>query len=100
MLFDEIAKNLTTKYDEAVFKFLASEGYDIKKPYDIKQLKSIAKKLEKEDRFIDIIDYVETDFEKSTATFYYVPFFNSISNPLSQETRNEIIQKLIKMKGK
>ena len=89
MFFDEVARNLAAKYDEAVFKFLASEGYDIKKPYDIKQLKSISKKLEKEDRFIDIIDYVETDFEKSTATFYYVPFFNSISNPLSDEAKNE-----------
>ena len=85
-------------YDDMLAKFLEDNGYEIKKPYDINQLKQIAKDLEKQDKFIDMLEYQEFDNESQSCIFYSLPFFNSISNPLSEECRQEILNKFIKSK--
>ena len=88
-LVDKMRKDMEDMYCE----FLTNNGYKIDKPYNIKQLEEIQKDLEKQDKFIDCLEYTEFSKNCEQAYHYIIPFFNSISNPLSEEDREFIIKK-------
>jgi hypothetical protein len=88
-LVNKMKKDLDNMYCE----FLEENGYKIDKPYNIEQLKQIKEDLEKQDKFLDYVEYTEFSKNSEQAYHYVIPFFNSISNPLTEETRNEIIEK-------
>ena len=79
--------------DKMYCEFLEENGYKIDKPYNIEQLKQIKADLEKQDKFVDCLEYTEFADNCTQAYHYVIPFFNSISNPLSEETRNKVIEK-------
>ena len=79
--------------DKMYCEFLEENGYKIDKPYNIEQLKQIKEDLEKQDKFVDYLEYTEFADNCTQAYHYVIPFFNCISNPLTEETRNEIIEK-------
>lgn len=81
--------------DDALCKFLENNGYKIDKPYNVNQLEEIRLELAKQDKFVNFIDY--TDYENKgdsvIACHYIIPFFDSISNPLDEDYKNELILK-------
>lgn len=79
--------------DKMYCEFLEENGYKIDKPYNREQLKQIKEDLEKQNKFVDYLEYTEFADNCTQAYHYVIPFFNSISNPLSEETRNEVIEK-------
>lgn len=97
--FDDI--NFIDKYvqqwqkdtDDMYYKFLTENGYKIDKPYNIEQIKQIREDLEKQDKFIDTIEWIETknNEDNYNITRHIIPFFNSISNPLSEESKQFIL---------
>ena len=71
---------------------MRSNGYDIQKPYDIKRIKEIKLELEKQDKFVDVLEYTDIDYKRCMVTYYYMPFFNSISHPLSNANREFLLE--------
>ena len=98
----DIVHKMSENIDEMYYKFLTENGYKVDRPYNVEQLKQIKKDLEKQDTFIDYLEYTDFDYKNNVATHYLKPFFNSISNPLTQETREELIRKwkLMNSEGK
>ena len=96
-----IVKEQSKQIDDALCKFLEDNGYKIDKPYNIKQLKEIKEDLEKQDKFVNFINF--TDYENKgdsvIACHYVLPFFDRISNPLSEEYKEELIEKWKAMNG-
>ena len=92
-LIDKIVEAFYKDLDDAYYKFLTTNGYNIDKPYDMNQLEEIMRQLEKEDKFLDKLDYTIYAKDCSKVTNYIIPFFNSISNPLSEEDKQELLEK-------
>ena len=93
---NEMIEQQRKALEEVYCQFLQEKGYKIDKPYDIKQLEAIRNDLESKGEFLDCIDYCEFSDDNTTGYHYIIPFFNSISNPISDETRDEIIEKFKK----
>lgn len=97
--FPEISfiDNLVTKMQKDIedmyYEFLIQNGYKIDRPYKMEQIEAIKNDLESKDKFMDYLEYTEFSDNCEQAYHYIKPFFNSISNPLSEETRNELIEK-------
>lgn len=81
--------------DNMWFEFLIENGYKVDKPYNIKQLENLRDDLAKEDKVLDYFEYLEyNDGKKGMAiTRHLIPFFNSISNPLTNEDKERIIER-------
>lgn len=90
---DNLVNQMTKDLDNMYYEFLTENGYKIDKPYNMEQLKQIKEDLVKQDKFVDYLEYTEFTKNCNQAYHYVIPFFNSISNPLSEETKNEIIEK-------
>lgn len=90
---NELIKQQTKHLDNMYYEFLTENGYKIDKPYNVEQLKEIKKDLENKGIFLDCLEYTEFSKDCTQAYHYVIPFFNSISDPLSEQTRNEIIEK-------
>ena len=88
-----LVNQMTKDLDNMYYEFLTENGYEIDKPYNMEQLKQIKEDLAKQDKFVDYLEYTEFAENCTQAYHYVIPFFNSISNPLSEEARNEIIEK-------
>ena len=95
---NDLVKQQAKNIDETIFKFLKSNGYSISKPYDFKQLEELREQLAKEDKVVDTLEYTEYDFNNNTAIFCCYPFFNRISNPLTEKQRQDIINYLKRKK--
>lgn len=91
---NELVKQQAKDVDNMYCEFLEKNGYKIDKPYNIEQLKEIKEDLAKQDKFVDYLEYTEFADNCTQVYHYVIPFFNSISNPLSEITRNEIIKKM------
>lgn len=89
---DNLVKEAQQNIDNMYYEFLTENGYKIDKPYNIKQLQQIKEDLAKQDKFIDYLEYTEFAQNSTQAFHYMIPFFNSISNPLSEENREFIIE--------
>lgn len=89
---NELVRQQAENIDDMYCKFLIQNGYKIDKPYNIEQLKEIKKDLEKQDKFIDYLEYSEFSEDGSTLEHHLLPFFNSISHPLSQDMRENLIK--------
>lgn len=91
-LINEQIRILTEQYDDMIVEFLQNNGYDIKKPYTATELYKIKEELTKKDKFVDILEYTEFAEDCSKATTHFLPFLNSISNPISEDTRQHLIE--------
>lgn len=89
---NELVKQQAKDLDNMYCEFLEENGYKIDKPYNMEQLKEIKNDLIKKDKFVDYLEYTEFADNCTQAYHYIIPFFNSISNPLSEEARNKIIE--------
>ena len=98
-LLNEQIRGLTEAYDDCIVKFLNENGYDIDKPYTATKLYKIKKQLEEKDLFVDILEYCEFEKDCSKVTNYMMPFFNHISNPISEDTRKQLIEEWKKRKN-
>ena len=58
-LIDKMQKDI----DDMYYEFLTENGYKLDKPYNIQQIEEIKKDLEKQDKFIDYLEY--TEFSKN-----------------------------------
>lgn len=97
VLKNDIIK-VSQEQDKAIIKFLRNEGYEITEPITKTQLLKIRKDLELKGLFVDTIEHTEYKFENNmvSAHCYWIPFLNSYRNPLTEETKNEILQTFIK----
>ena len=91
-LINDLIEQTQKELEEAYFNFLNNNGYKIEKPYTIEQVEKIKEELARDDKFLDYIEYTQFAENCTQAYHYIIPFFNSISNPLSEDTRNEIIE--------
>lgn len=90
--FDEIGY-----FDTTIINFLNKNGFDLKQPISKDKLEIVSEKLKSEGKFLDTISYVDIpeDYGKDGSykvKHYIIPFFNSISNPLSEENKEFIIE--------
>ena len=94
-LIDDVVKSMQEDTEDMYYKFLTENGYKIDKPYNMKQIEEIKKDLEKQDKFVDTIEWIENKSDKDnyTITRHIIPFFNRISNPLSEEDKQELLEK-------
>lgn len=90
---DNLINQMQKDLDDMYYTFLTENGYKIDKPYKIEQIEAIKEDLESKGLFVDYLEYTEFKDNCNQAYHYVIPFFNSISNPLSEETRLEIIEK-------
>lgn len=96
--FNNIINTMRSNIDDTLINFLKKEGYEVPKVITTKYVNDLKSKLEKEDRYLDIMEKVEYD-EKANgyyATQYLIPFFNSISNPLSEKDKENIMEEYIR----
>lgn len=96
--FDSIINTMRSNIDDTLINFLKKEGYEVPKIITTEYVNNLKSKLEKEDRYLDIMEKVEYS-EKSNgyyATQYLIPFFNCISNPLSEKDKEHIIEEYIR----
>lgn len=100
MFIDEIAKEQSKNYDRAIIKFLQDNGYTVPKIITNDYLQQLKSELESKNQFLDVLEYTESHVEDNIyyADQYLIPFFNNLSNPLTQEERDRIIQYFVKMK--
>lgn len=91
---DDIVKSMQKDTEDMYYKFLTENGYKIDKPYNIEQIQQIKEDLEKQDKFIDTIEWIEnkSDKDKYTIVRHIIPFFNKISAPLLEEDKQEILK--------
>lgn len=90
---DKYVHKMRQDTENMLCEFLEENGYKIDKPYNTEQLNQIKKGLEKEDKFIDILEYTDYDFKNCEVIRYMKPFFNSISCPLSDTNREFLIER-------
>ena len=90
---DNLIEQMQKDLEDMYYQFLTKNGYKIDKPYKVEQIEAIKKDLESKDKFLDYLEYTEFADNCTQAYHYVLPFFNSISNPLSEEAKNEIIEK-------
>ena len=88
-LVEQVQKDLEDMY----YKFLTENGYKLDKPYKVEQIKAIKEDLEKQDKFVDYLEYTEFADNCTQAFHYVLPFFNCISNPLSEKDKQELLEK-------
>lgn len=93
-IVNEQVKVAARHYDNAIKEFLIKLGYNVKEPYDTEQLKEIRKDLEDRDKFVDSVEYTEYDFKNYKAVTHCQLFLNSVSNPISEEERQEMIEEM------
>jgi hypothetical protein len=96
--YDSMVKQTAKNYDDMIFEFLTENGYKIDKPYNVKQLKEIKTELAKQDKFVDTLQYTEFEDNNCKTYNYILPFFNSISNPLSEEEKQQILEEYLENK--
>lgn len=90
---NKLVEQQSKDLDNMCCEFLEENGYKIDKPYNIEQLKEIRDNLASQNKVLDWLAYTEFSKDCTQAYHYMIPFFNSICNPLTKETRNEIIEK-------
>ena len=90
-LISDLVQQSIQEIDDMYYKFLTKNGYKIDKPYNINQLEEIVADLAKQDKFLDYLSYVE--YKNNTIISHLLPFFNCISNPLSEEAKEDIIRR-------
>lgn len=90
---NEYIEQLIKDTDNMYCEFLEDNGYKIDKPYNIEQLNQIKNDLAEQDKFLDCFEYTEFSKDSSTAYHYIIPFFNRISNPLTEEEKQDIINR-------
>lgn len=96
--FNNIINTMRSNIDDTLINFLKKERYEVPKIITTEYVNNLKSKLEKEDRYLDIMEKVEYN-EKSNgyyATQYLIPFFNSISNPLSEKDKENIMEEYIR----
>jgi predicted SpoU family rRNA methylase len=92
---NNLIKEQTKNCNNMIAEFLTENGYKIEKPYNIEQIKEIKEDLRKQDKFVDIIEYTEFLDNTYQAYHYLIPFFNSISNPLSENTKQQLAKEYL-----
>lgn len=92
---DEIAKQMANDVDNAIFKFLNNNGYEIDNINNLKRLKEIMQELKEKDLFIDCIEYaLPYEIENASQlkiTKFICPFFNCISHPINKDEMLKIL---------
>lgn len=91
-----LVKAQQEQIDDALCKFLEDNGYKIEKPYNPRQLEEIRIDLEKQDKFLNFINYTEYEKDCTKAYHYVIPFFDRISNPLDEDYKQQLIEKFKK----
>ena len=72
-------------------EFLKNNGYEVSDRDSIEDYKKIIKQLKKEGKCINTINYfMRTD---NSIIECFIPFFDSLENPISEETKQEIANK-------
>lgn len=93
---DEIAKQMANDVDNAIFKFLNNNGYEIDNINNLKRLKEITQELKEMNLFIDYIQLtLPSKVENKTqlkVTTIICPFFNYISNPIDKEEMMKVLE--------
>lgn len=92
----KLVKAQQEQIDDALCKFLEDNGYKIEKPYNTRQLEEIRIDLEKQDKFLNFINYTEYEKDCTKAYHYVIPFFDRISNPLDEDYKQQLIEKFKK----
>ena len=95
---DEIAKQMANDIDNAIFKFLNNNGYEINNINNLKRLKEIMQELKEKDLFIDCIEYaLPHEIENASQlkiTKFICPFFNCISHPINKDEMLKTLQEM------
>lgn len=94
---DELAKNISSQIDNAIFNFLNNNGYVIDSITNIKRLKEITQELKEMNLFIDYIQLtlpskVKNKTQLKVVTTIICPFFNYISNPIDKEEMMKVLE--------
>ena len=87
----DLVNKMQKDFEDMYYEFLTENGYKIDKPYKMEQIEAIKNDLASKDKFVDYLEYTVFSENCEQAYHYIKPFFNSISNPISEETRNELI---------
>lgn len=96
-MFKELTNQIANNYDKTIIEFLEDNGYKVPDTITDEYLINLKQELKKQDKFLDTLEYIK--YEKNTATQYIIPFFNSISNPLSEKTKQEMISQILRNRG-
>jgi len=97
---DNLYKEMQHDLDDMYYKFLTENGYKLDKPYKVEQIEAIKEDLAKQDKFVDYLEYTEFENNFTQAYHYILPFFNSISNPLTDEEKTEMLNRWKEINGK
>ena len=97
---DEYIKYISKEIDNNLIEFLNKNGYQVEQPLNIQNLENIKEQLIKEDKFIDYL-YIQNNFEVNDDNSFgikcvIVPFFNRISNPLTEKDKDILREEWIK----
>lgn len=95
---DELAKNISSQIDNAIFNFLNNNGYAIDSITNIKRLKEITQELKEMNLFVDFVEFT-LPYKLDSAscinvTSIIIPFFNYISNPLDKSEMIKTLQEM------
>ncbi len=93
LFYEKYTRHIIEEQDKQLRKFLIKNGYKVPKIINDKYINKLRKQLENEDKFVDGFEWIDFDEESLTIKYHCVYFFNSISHPLSEEMRNEIIER-------
>lgn len=88
-LSTNIAKQMANDIDNAIFKFLNNNGYEIDNISNVARFNEIVQDLKEMDLFIDYIDLTlpqtNENLTQLKVTKVILPFFNYISNPIDKQ---------------
>ena len=90
----KVVDEQTANFEKAIREFLVSKGYQIRENASREDYIQIVEQLKSEDRFIDyLLDTNIKEIENGFSCIYtYIPFFNSISNPIDKNTKQLLLE--------
>ena len=94
----DMMQKVTNEKENAIIEMLKNNGYKIQEPITAEIAKNICHELALKDKWINTIEFFKSEeIEDGILSKYTViPFLDSISHPLSEEAKNEIVQKYLK----
>lgn len=97
LLQDNISKIINEQmgeFENTIKDFLRSRGYNISENAGKEEYTKILEQLKSEDKFIDYLTDIDTReiADGFRCTYTYIPFFNKISSPIDERTREILLE--------
>lgn len=105
LLQDEIRNIIndqTDNFEKTIIEFLRSRGYDINENATKEDYLKIVEKLKQKDKYIDYLidNEIKEVADGFMCRYIVIPFFNSISSPIDEKTKEILLENWRKLHDK